>query len=116
LSDIPQVDFPLDRFELLVLRLGDRAQDMDEETVRRLQGEHVAYLFELQRAGKLLAAGAVARAPDQEITGIGFFALGSVDEVRVLVENDPSVIAGLDSAEVLVFMCPKGSLSFPNAG
>jgi uncharacterized protein YciI len=115
-SNVPQVDLALDDFELVVLRVGDKAEGMEETTVRRLQAEHIAFLFGLQREGKLLAAGAVARAPGQEITGIGFFAVGSVDEVRALVEKDPSVIAGLDSAEVLSFMCPKGAITFPNAG
>jgi uncharacterized protein YciI len=113
LSDIPQVDFPLDHFELVVLRVGPEAQRMDAATVQRLQGEHVAYLVELRRAGKLLAAGAVApRAPDQLITGIGFFQQGSADAVRQLMSNDPSVVGGLESAEVVDFFCPRGSLSF----
>lgn len=115
MSGVPQVDFPVDRFELLILREGDRFAAMDEETVKRLQAEHVAYLFELQRAGKLLAAGAVApRSAQQQINGLGFFRLGSIEAVRALVAKDPSVVAGLDAAEVLQFICPKGLLSFPS--
>ena len=110
---VPQVDFPLDHYELLVLKAGAKAAAMDAETRRRLQAEHVAYLFELQRSGKLLAAGAVASRDDSDITGLGFFALGSIDEVRALAENDPSVVAGLDAAEVLTFLSPKGSFNFP---
>lgn len=110
---VPEVDFPLDHYELLVLRAGDRAAVIDAETKRRLQAEHVAYLFELQRSGKLLAAGAVASGEDGGLTGIGFFGLGSIDEVRALAEKDPSVVAGLDAAEVLTFLCPKGSITFP---
>ena len=111
MSEVPQVDFPLDRFELLVLTVGDKAAEMQPDEKRRLQAEHVAYLFELQRSGKLLAAGAVAGG---SITGLGFFALASVEEVRALAEKDPSVAACLDAAEVLTFLCPKGSLAFPN--
>jgi len=98
---------------LVVLRVGPKAELMDAAAVQRLQGEHVAYLVELQRAGKLLAAGAVApRAPDQLITGIGFFQRGSAGAVRQLMSNDPSVVGGLESAEVVDFFCPRGSLSF----
>lgn len=111
MSEVPQVDFPLDRYELLVLRIGDKAEGMQPDERRRLQAQHVAYLFELQRSGKLLAAGAVA---SSSITGLGFFALGSIEEVRALAAKDPSVVAGLDAADVLTFMCPKGSLAFPN--
>jgi hypothetical protein len=46
---------------------------------------------------------------------LGFFQLGSVDEVRTLVEQDPSIKAGLDAAQILVFVCPKGALAFPQA-
>jgi uncharacterized protein len=114
LSDIPQVDFPLDHFELVVLRVGPKAHGMDSATTQRLQAEHVAYLSELQRAGKLLAAGAVApRAPDQLITGIGFFQQGSADAVRQLMSIDPAVSGGVESAEVVDFFCPSGSLRFP---
>ena len=113
MSDVPRVDFPLDHFELIVLRVGDKADSLDAETVRRLQAEHVGYLVELQRAGKLLAAGAVApRTPAQTITGLGFFRLGSSSAVLELMAKDPSVVAGLDAAEVLQFVCPKGSLTF----
>ena len=111
MSEVPQVDFPLDRYELLVLRVGEKAAEMQADERRRLQAEHVAYLFGLQRSGKLLAAGAVA---SSSITGLGFFALGSIEEVRALAAKDPSVAAGLDAAEVYTFMCPKGSLAFPN--
>lgn len=114
MSGIPQVDFPVDQFELLILREGHEFASMDAASVTRLQAEHVAFLFQLQRAGKLLAAGAVApRSPQQRINGLGFFRLGSVDAVRELIAGDPSVIAGLDSAEVLQFICPRGQVSFP---
>ena len=116
MSEVPRVDFALDRFELLVLRVGPKADAIHPDVVQKLQAEHVAYLFGLQSSGRLLAAGAVApRAPGQDITGLGFFALGSVDEVRRLAEKDPSVVAGLDAVDVLTFLCPKGSLGFPNA-
>lgn len=113
---VPAVGFEVESFELLILRVGQKAAEIDQETVKRLQAEHVGYLFHLQSSGKLLAAGAIAsRSADQPLTGIGFFSLGSVDEVRRLINDDPSVKAGLESAEVLVFMCPKGALSFPQA-
>ena len=113
---IPQVSFETDTYQVLLLRVGPKASELDPATVKRLQGEHVAYLFELQSSGKLLAAGAVAtRSSAQPITGIGYFNLGSVDEVERLVSRDPSVAAGLESAEVMTFICPKGHFSFPHS-
>ena len=117
LPAVPDVSFEVDIFELLVLRVGANAGELDPESVKRLQAEHLEYLFHLQASGKLLAAGAVAtRSEGQRITGLGFFALGSVDEVKRLSDDDPSIRAGLESAEILVFMCPKGALSFPQVG
>jgi uncharacterized protein YciI len=113
---VPEVSFEVDQFELLILRVGEKAGEIDPETVKRLQAEHLGYLFQLQSSGKLLAAGAVAtRSSGQQIIGLGFFRLGSVEEVQRLSSQDPSVKAGLESAEVVVFMCPKGSFSFPQA-
>lgn len=117
LPAVPAVSFEVDTFELLVLRVGTNASELDPESVKRLQAEHLEYLFHLQASGKLLAAGAIAtRSEGQRITGLGFFALGSVDDVKRLSDEDPSIRAGLESAEVVVFMCPKGALSFPHAG
>lgn len=111
---VPDVSFDVDAYELLLLRVGERAGDLDSATVKRLQAEHLEYLFGLQSSGQLLAAGAVAtRTPGQRLTGIGFFALGSLDEVKRLSEEDPSVKAGLEAAEVVAFVCPKGALAFP---
>jgi uncharacterized protein YciI len=113
---IPQVSFETDTYQVLLLRVGPKASELVPATVKRLQAEHVAYLFELQSSGKLLAAGAVAtRSSAQPITGIGFFNLGSVDEVEHFVSRDPSVSAGLESAEVITFVCPKDHFSFPHA-
>jgi len=115
-SGVPEVNFELDRFEVLILRDGPRAGELDQSIVKQLQAEHIRYLFGLQAAGKLLAAGAIEnRSPDLRINGLGFFQLGSIEEVRQLAERDPSVQAGLDSAEILVFICPKGALAFPQA-
>jgi uncharacterized protein len=111
----PSVQFELDTFALLLLRPGNRAPELDERTVNRLQAEHLQYLFGLQSAGQLLAAGATAEGfAEQTVTGLGFF--GTSREVALqLAEADPSVKAGLDSAEVVTFMCPKGAISFPHA-
>jgi uncharacterized protein YciI len=109
----PSVDFDLDVFTLLVLREGGKASQLDGATVQRLQAEHLRYLFGLQAAGHLLAAGAVSEKPDGEsLTGLGFFSTESLDEVRRLAEADPAVQAGLDAADVVRFVCPKGAISF----
>ena len=111
----PEVSFPLDTYELLILRAGENAGRIEPDEAKRLQGEHLKFLFKLQAEGKLLAAGAVATRSAGLPTGLGFFALGSTEEVRRLIADDPSVRAGLDAADVVTFVCPKGAISFPQA-
>jgi uncharacterized protein YciI len=110
----PSVEFELDTFELVLLRQGARAAELDEDTRTALQSDHLHYLFGLQAAGKLQAAGAFMN--HQSLTGLGFYRTGSIDEVRRLTEEDPAVKAGLDAYEIVVLVCPKGAITFPFAG
>jgi uncharacterized protein YciI len=86
---------------------------LPEETVQRLQAEHIEHMHALQRRGIILVSGSVdgpARNPDPPI-GFGLARTGSVDDVRSVLEADPAVQAGLYRVDVLSFLCPAGSLS-----
>jgi uncharacterized protein YciI len=110
----PEVQFAIDTFEIVFLRQPTTMPAYDEQTVKSIQAKHLAYLFALQKAGKLKAAGAIVGHPS--ITGVGFFQLGSIDEVRSLMEADPSVIKGIEAVEVVTLICPKGAFGFPQSG
>ncbi|SCL37271.1 hypothetical protein GA0070624_5815 [Micromonospora rhizosphaerae] len=113
----PEVDFALDTYECIVLYPGPSGRALPEETVQRLQAEHLEHMHALQRKGIILVAGSVdgpARQPDPPI-GFGLACTGSVDDIRSVMEADPAVQAGLYRVDVLTFLCPAGSLEFPLA-
>jgi uncharacterized protein YciI len=94
----------------VLLRQPNTATEHDEAAVRKLQREHVAYLFDQQRAGRLLAAGAISG--HGSLTGLAFFS-SSREDTRAIVQGDPAVRAGIDDYEIVTFVCPKGALAFP---
>ena len=115
---VPDVDFELDTFELVLLSRGDKANELDDETIDRLGREHIAHNVKLKADGLLLAAGAVIGAEstrnvtsDQPVVGLGFWRLPR-EEVLHLKDSDPGIQAGLYKAELVRFMCPKGSITF----
>lgn len=117
MSEVPYVDYALDTYECIVLYPGPAGRAIEEATAQRLQAEHLRHIQALQERGIILVAGAVdgpARNPDPPI-GFGLCRTGSVDEVRVLVEADPAVLAGLYRVDVMTFLTPAGSLEFPHA-
>ena len=111
----PRLDFALDTYECIVLYPGPSGRALPDETVQRLQAEHLQHMRALQRRGIVLVDGSVdgpAWEPDPPI-GFGLARTGSVDDVRSVMEADPAVQAGLYRVEVLTFLCPAGSLEFP---
>jgi uncharacterized protein YciI len=115
---VPDVDFELDTFQLVLLSRGDKANELDEETIDRLGRAHIAHNVRLKAQGLLLGAGAVLGAvstrnveSDQPVVGLGFWRLPR-EEVLRLKDSDPGVQAGLYKAELVRFMCPKGVFNF----
>jgi uncharacterized protein YciI len=121
---VPDVDFPLDRYRLVLLLAGPRADELDAATVERLQGEHIAHLLGLQAEGRLLVAGAVVDEPGAggsvaagaPVVGLGLFPDGDVDELRATIAGDPGIAEGLYAARVHTFLTPAGGLAFPASG
>jgi len=111
----PPVQFELDTYPCTLLRIGDRRAEYDEEVVQRVQLQHVSYIFSLQAAGHVLAAGALTG--HVTINGMGFWTPGATeDEIRARMNEDPAIKAGMDSYDILRFLCPKGALAFPRSG
>lgn len=116
MAGMPMVDYALDEYECIVFYPGPAGRVLKDETAQRLQAEHADYLAKLQNRGVVLVAGAVdgrSRNPDPPC-GFGLSRTGSVDDVRMLVEADPAVQAGLYRVDVLTFLAPAGSLVFPH--
>ena len=116
--NVPRVDFELDTYQLVLLSRGEKARELDEETIDRLGRQHIAHNQKLRADGLLLAAGAVVGATstrnvdtDQPVVGLGFWRLPR-EEVLRLKDSDPGVRAGLYTAELVQFMCPQGAIRF----
>jgi uncharacterized protein len=103
----------LEAFELVILRRPANAPTYDEETLDRLQAEHLAYRDELRAQGVLALNGPVREQPDETLRGLSFFRTGSHEEALRLSEQDPLYLAGRLEYEVMTYWCPAGSVTMP---
>lgn len=103
----------LEAFELVILRRPAGAPSYDEETLDRLQAEHLAYRDELRAQGVLALNGPVIDQPDESLRGLSFFRTGSLEEARRLSELDPLFLAGRLEYDVMTYWCPAGSITKP---
>jgi uncharacterized protein YciI len=100
----------LEAFELVLLRRPDNAPAYDEETLERIQREHIDYLETLRVAGHIVTNGPVLDQTDESLRGLTVFATGSLDETRQLAERDPAVLAGRLTVEVMTWLCRPGAM------
>jgi uncharacterized protein YciI len=103
----------LESFELVLLRRPDDPRPYDEETLERIQREHLAYLESLRAAGHVVTNGPVLDPPDPSLRGLVFYRTGSLDEARRLAEQDPAVLAGRLAVEVMTWWCRPGTMVRP---
>jgi uncharacterized protein YciI len=103
----------LEAFELVFLRRPADAPGYDEETLDRIQREHLAYLAGLRASGHIATNGPVLDQPDESLRGLTFFRTGSLAEARRLAEQDPAVRAGRLTVDVMTWWCPPGTLVRP---
>ena len=112
---VPQVDFPVEQLTVAVLLEGPRRHGLSRDDAQRLANEHVMYIIGLAEAGHLLHAGLlIDDGPQPALTGLSFSRL-SRDELRPLLERDPSVLAGMNDIRLVTHSFPKGGLAFPRA-
>jgi len=111
---LPKADFEVETLTMVVLHEGPRASEFHGAELERLLQEHLAFTVELVAQGHLLSAGGVVDSDQgpQRLTGIGLSKM-SPHEVQRLVEQDPSVKAGLESVKTVTYTFPKGMLAFP---
>jgi uncharacterized protein len=100
----------LEAFELVVLRRPQAPRDYDEETLQRIQREHLAYHASLRQSGKVVTNGPVTDQPDESLRGLTFYRTGSLEEARRLAQADPAVQAGRLEIEVMTWYCPPGTM------
>src|SRR4051794_21093675 len=103
----------LEEFELVILRRPANPTPYDDETLARIQSEHLAYMAQLRTDGIVVVNGPVVDQPDESMRGLTFFRTGGLDEARRLAEADPAVRAGRMVIEVMRWWCPPGLMAGP---
>ena len=103
----------LEAFQLVILRRPDDAPDLDEDTLARIQTEHLAHHDALRAAGQIVTNGPVLDQPDESFRGLAVYRVGTIEEARRLAEQDPAVSAGRLAVDVMTWWCPAGSMVLP---
>ena len=103
----------LEEFELVLLLRPAEPTSYDDETLDRIQQEHLDYLAGLRESGAVVVNGPVVDQPNPALRGLTFFRTGSLDEARRLAETDPAVRAGRLEVEVMRWWCPPGLMVQP---
>jgi uncharacterized protein YciI len=99
------------RYTFVLLRRPSDVPDPPEAELDRLQEEHLQYLASF-RADGLLVAGPFRDQADDSVRGLCLFRR-PIDEVRALMERDPSARAGHMRPDVFTWLTAKGALEFP---
>ena len=103
----------LEAYELVLLRRPADATAYDEETLQRIQREHLAYHASLRAAGDVVTNGPVVDQPDESLRGLAFYRTGSLQRARELAEADPAVRAGRLAVDVMQWWTPPGTMTKP---
>jgi uncharacterized protein YciI len=103
----------LEAYELVILRRPEGATPYDEETLERIQSEHLAFHARLRADGVVVANGPLLDQPDESIRGLTLYRTGSLQRARALAEQDPSVRAGRLVVDVMTWLCQPGALHLP---
>jgi hypothetical protein len=99
----------LERYTFVLLRRPSNARDYPKDRLDEIQEQHLAHLAELRERGVLLLAGPFDDQPDESWRGLCIFTAG-LDETRELMANDPAVVAGRLTPDVMSWWTLRGSL------
>ena len=103
----------LECYELVMLRRPPDATPYDDETLERIQAEHLAFHADLRAEGTVVTNGPLIGQPDPSLRGFTFYRVGSVERAREIAEQDPSVRAGRLVVDVMEWLCPSGTMILP---
>ena len=103
----------LESYELVMLRRPADATLYDDETLDRIQAEHLAFHARLRSEGLIVTNGPLRGQPDEALRGFTFYRVGSVERAREIAGQDPSVLAGRLAIDVMEWLCPSGTMILP---
>jgi uncharacterized protein YciI len=93
---------------VLFLTKGPNWSSESTPALDKLQVEHVEYQLSLRKAGKTLLVGPLI--DNGEIRGITVFKAGTIEEVQILMNDDPGVKAGVFGIQIHPWMVEKEAL------
>ena len=86
-------EYGMKKYVIAFLYRGDRVSEYSETERNEIQKGHMANIAKLAEAGKMILAGPFFG--NEELRGLFFFAVESLEEAKVLTESDPAVKAGV---------------------
>lgn len=109
----PNIPDEFNVYTLVILRRPTDAPDLPEDELERLQSLHLAHRAELRNQGKVVANGPFLEQTDESLRGMSIFTCDLAEAAR-LNEDDPLVVAGRLSYEVMEWWIAADTLAFPN--
>ena len=86
-------DYGMRKYVIAFLYRGDRVQEYTEQQRTEIQAGHMANINRLAKEGKMVLAGPFFG--NEELRGLFFFAVESLEEAQKLTESDPAIKAGV---------------------
>jgi len=86
-------EYGMKKFVIAFLYRGDRVNEYSEEERAELQKGHMANINRMAEEGKLVLAGPFFG--NEDLRGLYFFDVQSLEEAQALTETDPSIKAGV---------------------
>lgn len=91
-------EYGMKKYVIAFLYRGDRVSEYSEAERAEFQKGHMANITKLAEEGKMVLAGPFFG--NEELRGLFFFSVGSLEEPKVLTESDPAVKAGVLKVEL----------------
>ncbi|TFV93141.1 hypothetical protein E4S40_12815 [Algoriphagus kandeliae] len=86
-------DYGMKKYVIAFLYRGDRVNEYSAEERAKLQQGHLANINKLAEEGKMVLAGPFFG--NEDLRGLFFFNVESLEEAQKLTESDPSIQAGV---------------------
>lgn len=86
-------DYGMRKYVIAFLYRGERVEEYTEEQRKAIQEGHMANINRLVEDGKMVMAGPFFG--NEELRGLFFFAVESVEEAEELTASDPAIKAGV---------------------
>ena len=91
-------EYGMKKYVIAFLYRGDRVSEYSEAERAEIQKGHMANITKLAEEGKMVLAGPFFG--NEDLRGLFFFSVGSIEEAKALTESDPAVKAGVLKMEL----------------